>query len=303
MNQFLYTVYGLTIALPIELPGLASGAGETDVRVSFGVTPETLQDSPDSSKLFQVASNKMLLRVLEVARFLIVDGREIVIEKEKEADDDDVRLFLLGSVLGAVLHCRGVTPLHGNGFVHEGEAVLVLGNTGVGKSTLAAALAKKGYTLLADDVCAVDTDSDGRSIVFPGVPHVKLWKDAASKIGLSTGGLTKVTGRMDKFVTPLHGTFCKRAVPLKKIFILTKGDVPSITIERLSNIKSMFQVKRHTYRKHIIKPLGREPEHFKKCGEIVNNARVKKITRPLHGFFLDELVESVENDLGLPVIY
>ncbi|MBM2833340.1 MAG: hypothetical protein HW406_501 [Candidatus Brocadiaceae bacterium] len=48
----------------------------------------------------------------------------------------------------------------------------------------------------------------------------------------------------------------------------------------------------------MIKPLGREPDHFKRCGEIVNNAEVKKITRPSHGFFLDELVEIVENDLG-----
>ncbi len=71
----------------------------------------------------------------------------------------------------------------------------------------------------------------------------------------------------------------------------------------MNNIKSLFQVKMHTYRRHIIKSLGQEPEHFRRCGEIVNNAKVKKITRPLHGFFLDELVESVENDLGLPVIY
>ena len=48
----------------------------------------------------------------------------------------------------------------------------------------------------------------------------------------------------------------------------------------------------------MIKPLGREPEHFKRCGKIVNDAEVKKITMPSHGFFLDELVESVENDLG-----
>ena len=299
MSQFLYTIYGLTIALPIELPGLVSGEsdGDVDVRVSFGATPERLQDAPDDSKPFQAAGDKMLLRVPTVARFLIRDGSEIVIEKEKEADDDDVRLYLLGSVMGAVLHYRGVTPLHGNGFVHEGGAVLVLGNTGVGKSTLAAALAQKGYTLLADDVCAMDTDSDGRSIVFPGVPHVKLWEDAAKRIGVSTGGLRKVTGRMDKFVSPHHGTFCKHAVPLKRIYILAKGDVPAIALEGLSNIKSLFQIKRHTYRNHIVKALGREPEHFKRCGEIVNNAKVKKITRPLHGFFLDELVESVENDL------
>ncbi|MBI5309122.1 MAG: hypothetical protein HZB37_12540 [Planctomycetes bacterium] len=194
--------------------------------------------------------------------------------------------------MGAVLHYRGVTPRHGNGFAHEGEAVLVLGNTGVGKSTLAAALIKKGDTLLADDVCAMETGSDGRSIVFPGPPHVKLWKDAASKIGLNTDELRKVTGRVDKFISPLHGTFCKHAVPLKRIYILTKGDAPSIAIERLSNIEGLFQVKRHTYRKHMIKPLGREPELFKRCGEIVNNAKVKKITRPSHGFSLTNLLKA-----------
>ena len=152
--------------------------------------------------------------------------------------------------------------------------------------------------MVADDICVVETDSDGRSIVVPGPPHVKLWKDAASKIGLSTAGFRKVTGRMDKFVSPLHDTFSKHAVPLKRIYILVKGDVPTIALEGLSNIKSLFQVKRHTYRRHIIKSLGREPEHFKRCGEIVNNAEVRKITRPSHGFFLDELVVSVEHDLG-----
>ena len=101
-----------------------------------------------------------------------------------------------------------------------------------------------------------------------------------------------------KFVSPLHGTFCKHAIPLKKMYILVKGDVPSITLESLSNIEGLFQVKRHTYRKYMIKQLGCEPEHFKRCGKIVNNAEVKKITRPSHGFFLDELVERVENGLG-----
>ena len=60
MNQFFYTIYGLTIALPIELPVLISGDWEIDVRVSFGMTPEMLQDSPDSSKLFQVANLALL---------------------------------------------------------------------------------------------------------------------------------------------------------------------------------------------------------------------------------------------------
>lgn len=94
-----------------------------------------------------------------------------------------------------------------------------------------------------------------------------------------------------------RGTFCKHVVPLRKIYILVKGDVPAITIEGSSNIDGLFLVKRHTYRNYMIKKLGREPHHFKRCGKIVNDVEVRKITRPSNGFFLDELVESVENDL------
>ena len=53
-----------------------------DVRVSFGATLERLQDAPDDLKPFQVAGDKIFLRIATVARFLIKDGSEIVIEKD-----------------------------------------------------------------------------------------------------------------------------------------------------------------------------------------------------------------------------
>lgn len=297
-NCFLYTVYGLTIAAPLDIPGLVSGEGAVDLLVNFGSVPEILDASQDVSLFFQAVGSQILFKAPKVARFLILNGKEVVIEKEEGAEDDDVRLFLMGSVMGAVLHYRGITPLHGNGFIHNGEAVLTLGNAGVGKSTLAAALVKKGYTLLADDICAVKNDSDGRSMVIPGPPHVKLWKDSSDKIGVDTVGLRKIAGRFDKYIKPLHGTFCSHAVPLKRIYVLVRDDTPAVAVEGVSNIDGLFLVKRHTYRNYMIKAMGCEPAHFKRCGKIVKDALVRKITRPLHGFFLKELVESLENDLG-----
>lgn len=56
-----------------------------DLRASFGTTPERLQDSPDDSKPFQVAGDKILLRIPRVARFLIRDGSEIIIEEDHKS--------------------------------------------------------------------------------------------------------------------------------------------------------------------------------------------------------------------------
>lgn len=64
----------------------------------------------NDSKPFQVAGDKMLLRIPKVTRFLIRDGCEIIIEKAKEADDDDVRLFLLGERNGGGSTLSGSNP-------------------------------------------------------------------------------------------------------------------------------------------------------------------------------------------------
>ena len=64
----------------------------------------------------------------------------------------DVRLFLLGSVWGALALQRGLLPLHASA-VGRGRTVHAFtGPPGAGKSTLAAALAARGYPLFTDDM-------------------------------------------------------------------------------------------------------------------------------------------------------
>ena len=113
----------------------------------------------------------------------------------------EVVLFLMGSVMGALLHQRDYLPLHGSAIKTENGAALFLGTSSIGKSTIAAGFQKRGYPILADDLCAVAMDKDSRAIVLPGFPRLKLWADALKKLEVPAADLlrVRVDESFDKF--------------------------------------------------------------------------------------------------------
>ncbi len=59
-------------------------------------------------------ADRFLLAIPGVAAFHVHGGREIIIQPAPQADAAAIRLFLLGSAFGALLHQRGITPMHGS---------------------------------------------------------------------------------------------------------------------------------------------------------------------------------------------
>ncbi|MGE0448392.1 MAG: hypothetical protein AB7Q29_02300 [Vicinamibacterales bacterium] len=93
--------------------------------------------------------------------------------------------FLLGFTMGFVLRLRGVLCLHAAAVVGpRGGALAVAGVPGVGKSTVVAALASRGYAVLTDDVAAVTPRQDGTFELHPG--PARLRPRRAGLAGLST---------------------------------------------------------------------------------------------------------------------
>lgn len=71
-----------------------------------------------------------------------------------------------GSAMLLLRHLRGEIALHGAAIAKSGRALLVLGRSGDGKSTLAHALvADHGWELLADDAIAVAATPNGHEVL------------------------------------------------------------------------------------------------------------------------------------------
>lgn len=107
------------------------------------------------------------------------DGSQFSLEPQPGADADELEKIEKGSAVLLLRHLQGKLAMHGAVVGLGGRAVALVGRSGQGKSTLAAALCADGTTLFADDAIALDPDADGSWLVMP--TEVNHWLDAASR--------------------------------------------------------------------------------------------------------------------------
>jgi len=293
---FQYYAFGLNIGSELELPPLmpAENITKADVTIMCNdVSTTGLGHAEKSTPFFQCAKDQLWLHVPNIARFLVVDGNSITVGPEKDSDAQSIRLFLLGSCLGAILHQRGMLVLHGNAIRFGDHCVVFAGASGQGKSTLAAAFHQRGHEILTDDVCAVD----GQGNVLPGYPQMKLWHDTLTKLDIERSGLSKIRLQVEKFARPLNDGFARTPLPVRAIYILNSHNRDEFLFEPLKGMEKFQPLKHQTYRKGYLDGMALNARHLQLCGKIAGNVHMARITRPNHGFQLDALVQHILDDL------
>jgi hypothetical protein len=118
---------------------------------------------------------------------------------------DDLFIYLLGPVLGFALRQRGTVTLHASSVSIQGNAIALVGEAEAGKSTTAAALALRGWPVLAEDVCAL-ADLGGHYQVLPGYPRVCLWPDSVDFLFSSREALPLIVSGWEKCFLSLDGS-------------------------------------------------------------------------------------------------
>ncbi len=260
-----YSVFGLSVRSRLALPELPEAEAEAvpDVTIGYGNI-----DAPAADPGYAATDSGTLLTVPEVGRYLIRDGREVVIEAAAGASERNLRLFLLGSAFGALLHQRGLLPLHANVIDMGGRAVAFSGHSGAGKSTIAAWFHDRGHPILGDDVCVIGFDSAGRAIAHPGIPRLRLWRDALDASSRSAEIYERSFDQLDKFDVPTAGgTRPLEPIALAAIYRLRKADegTQGTDIRRLTGVAAVETLVSNTYRGAYLKTIGRTGTHLAAC--------------------------------------
>lgn len=296
-----YTVAGLAIRSEIVLPELIpldEAHEKPDVIIRLAPVPTSLPGARQPSVEAEIADNDILLRIPGVARYLIRAGHEILIEAEPEVHARDLRLFLLGSALGAIYFQRGFFPLHASVVVMNGRAVAFTGDSGAGKSTIAAWLNVQGYPLLCDDVCVIRFAEADRPIAYSGFPRMKLWRDALEAFAIDASGLQRDFFRTEKYHMPVSNRFWTDPVPLSHINILQFSDSDSEPrIEMIQPARAVSLLRDNTYRYQYISGLGLTGAHFLDCVRLARSAGVHCLTRPRQYAALAECQRLVERQM------
>ena len=274
----LYTAYGLAIRSEIRLP-LPPAPAESDAQVSIrmGAVPETLGAIREMRRAWQAAPGMFLLTVDGVGRYLVRQGREIIVEPACE-DAEGVITFLLGSVLAACLKQRGILTLHASAIATNDGAVLFAGHSGRGKSTLLAALLERGHTMLSDDVTGIVQDGQNGLLALPAYPCLRLWRDAVEALGWSGRTRGRVREGMEKFLAPVERV--GEALPVRAVFVLRYHSLKDFQIERASQGAAFRQLLQRIYRKRYARGLGQQAEQFMAVADLARRIPVALISKP-----------------------
>jgi hypothetical protein len=276
-----YECYGLLVRSDLELPELVespeSSTAAADVTVEagdLGVGPAPDLDVLTPDRLWR-GPTAMRLRVGGVATYEVRDGSSITVDAAPGADPGELRLFLLGTCVGALLQQRGLLVLHGNSFRVGDACAVVVGHSGAGKSTLAAEFVRRGYDLLADDVVPIDDELRAR----PGFPKIKLWQDAADRLGIDVTTLTRVRPQDAKFHVPVDRPTLA-PLPVRWVYVLDDADRTDLHLARSEGVDRLAMLWQHSYRPRLLQGFASRAVHLERCHRLQAAIRLVRVERP-----------------------
>ena len=279
--KFTYAVFGLLLESNLPIPeltpirpnhdsSLLESSNDRVVAIHLNASPPTSGGVPAGPEELSFATSykdpagNPALRIWKAAgsrylRLAYYDGTQFWLDREGREvwatwpgnlALEDTATYLLGPVLGILLRLRGVTCLHASAVAFGERAVAFVGSEGAGKSTTAAALARRGHAVLSDDVVAL-AERDGSFVVHPAYPYLCLWPESVESLYGSAEALPQFSANYEKRCLSLGKQelrFAEQALPLAAIYILgeRRGDSAPV-VEELAPQRAFLALVANTF--------------------------------------------------------
>lgn len=205
---------------------------------------------------------------------------------------DDLTKIRTGSAVVLLRHLEGKLALHGAVVGERGRAVMLLGRSGQGKSTLAAALCVDGATLYSDDAIAIDPDPQGGWRVHP--MERNHWLDARAQEVL-TGCPTLDGDDQGKWALPTRSVASESAVVSAIVDLRFAGD--RAMMRRVTGIDAMGALVPQVVR-FALDDSERHRREIEMLTALVSDVPTFQLDRPRDFALLRDAVRLVRQLLG-----
>ncbi|MBO1512376.1 aldolase [Metabacillus bambusae] len=299
-NKIVYKAFGLKVLSSILLPELEKEqiiSSDPDILIEKSDLTEQWALLGDPKRYFVVKENYCLFDVPNVAIYLVENGKKITFSSYNNANEDQIRLYLLGTCMGAILMQRKILPLHGSAIELNGKAYAIVGDSGAGKSTLASAFLRLGYQLISDDVIPI-TIKKGIPIVTPAYPQQKLWLESLNQFAMESNQFRPIFNRETKFAIPVINQFATRPLPLAGVIELVKTNNDEIEFNPVENLNRLHILFCNTYRNFFIAPSGLMEWHFNTTTKMCEHIDIYHLRRPTSRFTAYDLTELILKTLN-----
>ena len=283
-----YSLYGLRVRSDLPLPLAPERNDGADLTVRFaGLIPRSVP--MPLSKEWRREGDQWLLRFQnhtgQVLEFRYDLGGKSINIRQSYPEPSDTLFVLMCPAFAAALHLQGRLALHATSLVHNGEAILLMGSSGTGKSTLAAALAFAGLPFHADDISALSWDN-GRPVVQAGYPRLKVTPGICEALGLPANALRPLFAAAPEYpetwvdCAVLPGGFHCAPAPLRTIYLLSgrSAGLQTPRLETLSPGQAAMAMVRFLYGTPWLATPAASAMQF--CARIAATTAVRRLWLP-----------------------
>ena len=197
------------------------------------------------------------------------NGTTIIIEPDDQADMQDVRLFLLNTVIAALLIQRGYIALHGAAGIINGKAVAIVGDSGMGKSSLAMLFYDHGYDLLNDAICAIKV-REGKAYVYPGIPQLNVWNDTLLRTNKDVNHYQPIRQGLEKYGFRIEKQFSRQEAELSAIIQMNRFNDTIVSLNPKTGGKKFERLMKNSFFSEAIPD---KKQHFYQCKVISDSVR------------------------------
>lgn len=285
--MYFYKFFSLQFASEIIFPDLAEeNTSDIDVTIRYGLVDHDSRNEAGAS---------IKGHCFDFFDFHIEKGSIITIRvRRNDVSEKFIAQVIQGELMSALLRQRGLLTLHACAVVKDSFAVGFVGDSGWGKSTLAEYYCQNGYSLLSDDVLAIDTEHTP-PIALPSYPEIKLRSEAVGYLREGTDLLRIIEPNDSRRISDRHNSRCAVPTSLRALYILQPNYGDNVDIESMRGQEKLLDLICHTRSSNIVKEPRLMQLHLRQIASLCKKVPVCRLHRKKSIAALPEIFAKTAN--------
>jgi hypothetical protein len=288
-----YWAFGLGIHSEFSLLDLPVQSVRQDVLIIRQAIEDKRVEGEHRYPYLKLTAQEAIISIRGVGRLQVSNGCLIGVDPDSDAELNQLQMYLVGPAMAILLYQRNRLLLHASAVSLNGLGAAFLGDSGAGKSSIAAAFLAHGYKLVVDDIVSVELNS-GYAWLDPGFPYIKLSHEAKENIAIDPEQIEFMGLVDDKASYHVSHLVNNERVRLHHIYVIQSGE--DISIERFNSQQALFELIRYSIPPSMVRM--NHVAHFERCVELLKHVQVYGLRRPQSLTQLSRLVEMVEENMS-----
>jgi hypothetical protein len=307
-----YLLFGWRVRANIKLPCCELPfAGEPDCQITFlspfespqPILPEfaTLLETDGIQSVWRIDQNTWRIEMFDpnTKQWLQINfrqaGKKIEVMFTKNTITENILPMLLTRLFTTILWNSGQVCLHGGVVNTKQGGILLLGDSGLGKSSTLTALWQQGCAVLSDDIAVFEPNIP--LVVHIGPRYLRLHDDSATALSINPATLPTIFQPAElagnKRYINLEQEACPESVKVQQIFILAgRENIKKTNLTRLVPQVAVSELLKYRFRGQQLEPKI-YPQLLNVCVALAHQCHVYLVHTPANLEKLPEIAQTI----------